>query len=83
MHESSEWPSVGLFSGTTNHLGNWDECMMISSNSIKGKYCLVEGTYRFDKLINDRLQHEAVEWPGDELSVWEILKMVSTYDVNT
>lgn len=75
MLESSEWPSVGLLAGTTIHLGSYDECLLVST-TIRGKYCLVEGSFGYDKIMNNSAL-EAVEWPSDELTVWEILRMVS------
>lgn len=82
MLESSEWPSVGLLSGTTTHLGNWDECLLVSMPNMQGKYCLIEGSYGFDKIINNNSALEVVEWPSDELTVWEILRMVSRKRIN-
>lgn len=83
MLESSEWPSVGLLSGTTTHLGNWDECLLVSMPNMQGKYCLIEGSYGFDKIINNNSALEVVEWPSDELTVWEILRMVSRKRINS
>ncbi len=83
VYESSEWPSIGIFSGMTTHLGNYDECLLVSMHNIKGKYCLVQGTYNFSDLIGQKLATDADEWPSDELSVWEVIKMVSKNDFLT
>lgn len=82
MLESSQWPEVGLFAGMTYHLGNFDECLMISAYGIKGQYCLVESAYRFHdyrfmKSNRDNIDQIVVEWPTDELSAWSALQMVS------
>ena len=78
MLESSQWPEVGLFAGMTYHLGNFDECLMISAHEIRGQYCLVEGAYNlFDKGYNQDNIETVVEWPKDELSAWSALHMVS------
>lgn len=78
MLESSEWPSVGLFSGRLDHLGNYDECLSISSHEIKGQYCLAQVIY------NDLDEHpdfgkNPVQDPDQKISVWEALAMVKCY----
>ena len=70
--ESSEWPSVGIFSGTRYHLGNFDECTKISAYNIRGQYCLAEATYHYP----DTLQNEVVEEPDEKISAWDALTMV-------
>lgn len=73
--ESSEWPSVGLFSGRTTHLGDYDECLSISSHGIKGQYCLPEITYDY---VHDPTHiKNAVENPPQDVSVWEAITMVN------
>ena len=75
--ESSQWPEVGLFAGMTFHLGNFDECLMITNAyGMKGQYCLVEGTYNL--LDEDVIKPEVpIEWPDNELSTWSALQMVT------
>ncbi|XP_065206402.1 O-acyltransferase like protein-like isoform X2 [Planococcus citri] len=71
MMESSEWPSVGIFSGTGAHLGNFEECLTISSYNIKGQYCLADAIYDYP----DILQNELVEVPDERISAWEAVLM--------
>ncbi|XP_065204696.1 nose resistant to fluoxetine protein 6-like [Planococcus citri] len=71
MKESSEWPLGGILSGTVNYMGNYDECLDISSHGVKGQYCLVEVIYNFPHV----LQHEIVEKPDGMISAWEVITM--------
>ncbi|XP_065201228.1 nose resistant to fluoxetine protein 6-like [Planococcus citri] len=71
MMESSEWPSVGIFSGMVAHLGNYDECLKISSYGVKGQYCLAEVDYDYP----DVSLSELVEVPDEKRSAWEALTM--------
>ena len=41
MRESSEWPSVGVYSGMVDHLGNFAECLRAAGpQGITGKFCM-------------------------------------------
>ncbi|KAK7605049.1 hypothetical protein V9T40_006235 [Parthenolecanium corni] len=41
MRESSEWPSVGVYSGMVDHLGNFAECLRAAGpEGITGKFCM-------------------------------------------
>lgn len=73
--ESSEWPSVGIFSGMVDHLGNYDECLSISEYGIEGQYCLAQTKYDYP---DDPAYHkQPVEKPNPKASVWEALIMVN------
>ncbi|XP_065211070.1 uncharacterized protein LOC135839121 [Planococcus citri] len=71
MLESSEWPLVGILYGLVNHMGNYDECLSISSYGIDGQYCLVEAMYNYP----DALHSEVVENPDEKISSWEVVSM--------
>ncbi|XKL64038.1 hypothetical protein PGB90_004124 [Kerria lacca] len=72
--ESSDWPSVGIYSGMLDHLGNWDECVLISSYNIKGQYCLAQAKYT----LTDISLHKPInitDKPSEESSVWSAIEM--------
>ncbi|XP_065222003.1 nose resistant to fluoxetine protein 6-like [Planococcus citri] len=75
MMESSEWPLAGIFSGTVDYLGNYDQCLAISSYSIKGRYCLAKVAYSY----SDTAQSEALEELDHRISAWNAL---SIYEKN-
>ncbi|XP_065221988.1 nose resistant to fluoxetine protein 6-like isoform X2 [Planococcus citri] len=75
MMESSEWPLAGVFSGTVDYLGNYDQCLAILSYSIQGRYCLAKVAYRY----LDTAQSEALEELDQRNSVWNAL---SVYEKN-
>lgn len=79
MLESSQWPRVGIFAGITYHLGNYDECLMVTSHTFQGQYCLAEGTYDFNNVESNHDLLQPVEWPTENLSAWEAIKMVSYF----
>ncbi|XP_065222006.1 uncharacterized protein LOC135846697 [Planococcus citri] len=71
MMESSEWPLAGIFSGKVDHLGNYDQCLAISSYSIKGRYCLAKVAFNY----SDTAQSEALEELDQRISAWNALSM--------
>lgn len=77
--ESSDWPSVGLFGGTLDHLGNWEECMMISSRGVKGQYCLVQAKYTVSNRLMNRTVIESRKpdgKPDENDSTWNAIEWV-------
>lgn len=74
VFESAEWPTTAIYAGQVFTLGNWRECLRISSYDITGKYCLVEANYNFDyaKYKND----ESLNWPDERASVWNAIENV-------
>ncbi|KAK7576666.1 hypothetical protein V9T40_012952 [Parthenolecanium corni] len=80
MKESSEWPSVGLYSGMVEHLGNWDGCLRASGpNDIAGKYCIAEIILKnlpVDDYHSDR--HLTTKgYECEDCSAWSMLKKCS------
>ncbi|KAK7576665.1 hypothetical protein V9T40_012951 [Parthenolecanium corni] len=80
MKESSEWPSVGLYSGVVEHLGNWDGCLRASGpNDIAGKYCIAEIILKnlpIDDYDSDRhLTTKGCEC--EDCSAWSMLRKCS------
>lgn len=71
--ESSEWPSVGIFSGMVNHFGNYDECLTVSMQGMKGQYCLAQAMYDYPGYSSTS---ELEEVPNEALSVWDAMLMV-------
>ncbi|XP_065222000.1 nose resistant to fluoxetine protein 6-like [Planococcus citri] len=71
MMESSEWPLAGIFSGTVDYLGNYDQCLEISAYSIKGRYCLANVAYHY----SDTVQSESFEELDQRISAWSALSM--------
>ena len=76
--ESSEWPSVGLFSGKLFHTGDWDECLKASGPaSIKGKYCLVQAHINVSAALkSERTYFDDTGWPDEGASAWDIIDAV-------
>ncbi len=75
--ESSEWPSVGLFTGMMHHLGNWDECLRVHEYDFRGQYCLPAAKFEVDFEEPDIENPEDwIYWPNEDLSVWRILQKV-------
>ncbi|XP_065218501.1 nose resistant to fluoxetine protein 6-like [Planococcus citri] len=52
-------------------MGNYDECLSISSYGIDGQYCLVEAMYNY----SDALHSEVVEMPDEKISSWEVVTL--------
>ncbi|KAK7576664.1 hypothetical protein V9T40_012950 [Parthenolecanium corni] len=80
MKESSEWPSVGLYSGVVEHLGNWDGWLRASGpNDIAGKYCIAEIILKnlpVDDCDSDRhLTTKGCEC--EDCSAWSMLRKCS------
>ena len=76
VKESSEWPSLGLYSGIVDHLGNWAECMRASGpDGIRGQYCLAEMTIKnFPTNHYDSAGHlSTVGCDCEECSAWSML----------
>ncbi|XKL64934.1 hypothetical protein PGB90_005020 [Kerria lacca] len=71
MLESSQWPSVGIYAGMTYHMGNFDECVMISKSTFSGKYCLVNAAYEIPFQNDIPLLSE---FANENDSVWKALK---------
>ena len=77
MLESSQWPSVGIFSGMLDHLGNYDECLWINTEFVKGQYCLTQAIYDYE--INDesvRKIQGQLDFADETKPAWNALKMV-------
>ncbi|KAK7604565.1 hypothetical protein V9T40_005751 [Parthenolecanium corni] len=72
--ESTQWPSVGVFAGTVDHFGNFDECLVISSHGVKGQYCLARGKYSIidsskfprEPILTEKVHQEASVWSAIE-----------------
>lgn len=75
--ESSQWPASGLFAGTLDHLGNFDECLSISSRGIKGQYCVVRAKYTPQEELVNRATYVKAEKADDDSSVWNAVEMVN------
>ncbi|XP_065211272.1 O-acyltransferase like protein-like isoform X2 [Planococcus citri] len=76
MMESSEWPLVGILSGKVDHMGNYDECLAISSYGIGGRYCLAKVEYHYS---DTAARSELVQEPDKRNSVWNT---VNIYEKN-
>lgn len=74
--ESTQWPSFGVFSGTVDHLGNFDECLLISSHGVKGQYCLARGIYNIIDSAKYPREPSVVEKVHPESSVWSAIESV-------
>lgn len=74
--ESTQWPSVGVFAGTVDHFGNFDECLVISSHGVKGQYCLARGKYSI--IDSSKFHREPIltEKVHQEASVWSAIESV-------
>ncbi|XP_065224459.1 nose resistant to fluoxetine protein 6-like isoform X1 [Planococcus citri] len=71
MMESSEWPLAGILSGTVDFMGNYDECLAISSYNIYGRYCLAKVAYHY----SDNVQSVALQEPDQRISAWNALTL--------
>ncbi|XP_065224461.1 nose resistant to fluoxetine protein 6-like isoform X3 [Planococcus citri] len=71
MMESSEWPLAGILSGTVDFMGNYDECLAISSYNIYGRYCLAKVAYHY----SDTVQSVVLQEPDQRISAWNALTL--------
>lgn len=72
--ESSQWPSMGLFAGTVDSMGSYDECLMVSSHGIRGQYCLAQASYNYSEVLDST---DIQEFPNEESSVWKNILAVN------
>lgn len=79
MAESSEWPTGAIISGIVDYMGNWEECLMVSSQNLKGQYCLAYGTYHFPYNPESVYGTSVDYFPKEEASAWDTLQMVKDY----
>ncbi|KAK7604573.1 hypothetical protein V9T40_005759 [Parthenolecanium corni] len=78
MSEASQWPSFGLLSGITHHLGNWDECLKATPKDFNSQYCLV--SVKFNFTYNPSIDEDSFEWnswPGEQRSAWDVMQLWS------
>ena len=81
MQESSEWPTVGLFSGKLFHTGDWDECLKANGPAnIKGQYCLVQAYIDFSAMLKSgrtsTTNFDDTGWPDESASALNIIDAV-------
>lgn len=78
--ESSDWPTLGLLSGITTHLGNWAECLEANGSGVSGQYCLVQAKFNYklpeeedycDELTSDNMKL-------NDASAWQVMQKVKT-----
>lgn len=79
MRESSEWPSVGVYSGMVDHLGNFAECLRAAGpEGITGKFCMARMQIKnFPISPHDPAICLSTEgYECEQCSAWSILRKV-------
>lgn len=75
--ESSEWPTVGIFSGSSVHMGDYSECLKSEAPRFRGRYCLVSGVFRFNLAAGAVNNSGWTNWPDENASVWAVINEVT------
>lgn len=78
MSESSEWPSVGVYSGMVDHLGNFAECLRAAGpEGITGKFCMARMQIKnFPVAHLDPAIYLSEGCECEQCSTWSILQKV-------
>lgn len=76
MAESTAWPPGEIMAGVHEYMGNWEECLMVSSMQIKGQYCLVRGVFHFAPNPASTYGISVQYHSNEEASAWDTLQMV-------
>lgn len=72
---------MGLLSGKTYHLGDWDECIKANGPFIRGQYCLADLSINLTSgsiLINDTSRWD--QWPREDSSAWDVIDTVGNLE---
>lgn len=79
MLESSDWPTLGLLSGITTHLGNWAECMEANGGGVSGQYCLVQAKLNYTLYEEEDYSEElaGVNIKLNDASAWQVMQKVN------
>lgn len=76
--ESSGWPTLGLLSGVTTHLGNWAECLEAEGSGVSGQYCLVQAkfNYTFAEEEDNCIELTPDSKKLNDASAWHVMQEV-------